>query len=344
MASKKGKWKLFLNVATVVALVLLCFLTRHQIADTIHNLGDVNGYALALMIPLQILNYDAYARMYRSFFHILGSDAPYRKMYRVGLELNFVNHVFPSGGVSGFSYFSMRLKPEGISTAKSTLVQMMKFIFLFLSYEILLVIGLLCLAVAGRVNNFTILVGASLVTLLAVATVGLAFIIGSRKRINSFFTFVTVKLNRLIHIIRPRHPETINVQRVQDVFNELHDNYVILKSDYSALRAPLLSALFANLTEVMTVYAVYIAFGHWVNPGAVILAYAVANFAGLISVLPGGVGIYEALMTAVLAAAGVSPGVSIPVTVMYRVLSMVMQISPGYFFYQKNLHRKNSTV
>jgi uncharacterized membrane protein YbhN (UPF0104 family) len=72
-----------------------------------------------------------------------------------------------------------------------------------------------------------------------------------------------------------------------------------------------------------------------VNPGAVILAYAVANFAGLISVLPGGVGIYEALMTAVLAAAGVSPGISIPVTVMYRVLNMSIQIIPGYYFYHK---------
>jgi uncharacterized membrane protein YbhN (UPF0104 family) len=48
----------------------------------------------------------------------------------------------------------------------------------------------------------------------------------------------------------------------------------------------------------------------WVNPGAIILAYAVANFAGLISILPAGVGIYEALMSAVLAATGIPAGVS----------------------------------
>lgn len=344
MASKTRRWKVFLNLATVGALVLLGYLTRHQIAETVRNLGQVNTYALALIIPLQLLNYDSYARMYRSFFRILGTETSYKSMYRVSLELNFVNHVFPSGGVSGFSFFSVRLKPQGISTAKSTLVQMMKFIFLFLSFEILLGIGLLMLALGGHVNNFTILVGASLVTLLAVLTVGLAFVIGSRKRIKSFFTFVTVNLNRLIHVIRPKHPETINVERVQTVFNELHDNYMIFKSDYSALRGPLISALIANATEILTVYVVYIAFGHWVNPGAVILAYAVANFAGLISVLPGGVGIYEALMTAVLAAAGVSPGISIPVTVMYRVLNMLIQMAPGYYFYQRNLRQKNQVV
>jgi uncharacterized membrane protein YbhN (UPF0104 family) len=69
------------------------------------------------------------------------------------------------------------------------------------------------------------------------------------------------------------------------------------------------------------------------------LAYAVANVAGLISVLPGGVGIYEGLMTAVLATAGIPPAVSLPVTVMYRVLNTVIQLPPGYYLYHRAIHR-----
>jgi uncharacterized protein (TIRG00374 family) len=342
-AEKKKRWKVILNVVTVGALILLGYLTRHQIADTVRNLRNVNVYALLFLLPLQIINYDAYARMYRSFFRILGKETRYRDMYKVALELNFVNHVFPSGGVSGFSYFSLRLKSLGISTARATLVQMMKFIFLFLSFEVLLVVGLFSLAIGGRVSNFTMMIGASLVTFLAVATLGLAFIIGSRQRINGFFTFVTQALNKFIHTFRPKHPETINVGRVRSIFTELHENYLVLKNDYGALKRPLSYALVANVTEVLTVYMVYIAFGHWVNPGAVILAYAVANFAGLISVLPGGVGIYEALMTAVLAAAGVSPGISIPVTVMYRVFNMLIQIIPGYYFYHRAIRSQTES-
>jgi uncharacterized protein (TIRG00374 family) len=130
------------------------------------------------------------------------------------------------------------------------------------------------------------------------------------------------------------------VQGVREMFSELHENYIILKSDYRQLVRPAFYGLVANLTEVAAVYVVYIAFGHWVNPGAIILAYAVANFAGLISVLPGGIGIYEALMTAVLAAAGVPAYVSIPVTVMYRVINITIQIIPGYYFYHKTLHNE----
>jgi uncharacterized membrane protein YbhN (UPF0104 family) len=55
-------------------------------------------------------------------------------------------------------------------------------------------------------------------------------------------------------------------------------------------------------------------------------------------VLPGGVGIYEALMTGVLAAGGVPAALSLPVTVMYRVVNMSVQLPFGYFFYQRALH------
>src|SRR5206468_3136643 len=117
-------------------------------------------------------------------------------------------------------------------------------------------------------------------------------------------------------------------------------NYMIMKSRWPALKMPFVYMVIANITEVAALYVVYIAFGQFVNVGAVILAYAVANFAGLISVLPAGIGIYEGLMTAVLAATGIPASVSIPVTVMYRVLNMFIQLVPGYYFYQRSLHSK----
>lgn len=343
-AEKKKRWKLILNIVTVGGLIALCFLIRHQIFETLENLTKVNAYALLLIIPIEFFNYDAYARMYRYLFGILGSKTKYREMFKVALELNLINHVFPSGGVSGFSYFSVRLKQLEISTGKATLVQTMKFILLFVTFEILLVIGLIFLALGGQANGFIILIGSSIATLLLVATIGSAFIIGSERRINSFFTYITKFINKVIHLVRRKHPETINIAKVQATFKELHENYKVLKDNQRLLIAPAVCAFVANLTEILAVYVVYIAFGHWVNPGAVILAYAVANFAGLISVLPGGVGIYEALMTGTLAAAGVPAAVSIPVTVMYRVINITIQVIPGYYFYHKALKHDSATA
>jgi uncharacterized protein (TIRG00374 family) len=101
-------------------------------------------------------------------------------------------------------------------------------------------------------------------------------------------------------------------------------------------------AFLLNLTEILTVYLVYVAFGELVNPGAVIIAYAVANFAGLIAVLPGGVGVYEGLMTAVLTSAGVNKALALSATVIYRVLQMIVFLPIGYYFYHKALSHNDA--
>lgn len=335
-------WKMVVNLVTLLALGVLIYSVREEIADTLNNLKNLKPWALLLIVPAQVLNYHSYAELYQSLFRILGHRVRYFKMLVLTLELNFVNNVFPSGGVTGVSYFGVRMKTLGVSPGKSTLVQMIRYVLVFVSFQVLLAVGLVILAIGGDANSFAILVAGSLATLLFVGTLGAMFIVGSKRRINGFFTFITRFLNRLIKVVRPKHPETINIEKVEKLFTELHEDYMELKKSPKVLRGPLVQALMANIAEVLTIYVVYIAFGEWVNPGAVIIAYAIANFAGLISVLPGGVGIYEALMTAVLASAGVPAGVSIPITLTYRVLNMALQLPPGYYFYHKALRQQAS--
>jgi hypothetical protein len=335
----KRRWKMLLNIATLTALALLIFFLRDDLVNTFKNLAHVNAWVLVLLLPIEILNYHAQARMYQGLFGLVGNRLKYRFLFETSLELNFVNNVFPSGGVTGISYFGMRMRSDHITAGKATIVQMIKLILVFLSFEVLLIVGLLFMAIGGRVSDLTILVASSISTLMVIGTFMFMFIIGSKPRINATFAFVTRILNRLIHTVRPKHPETINMERVRYVVDELHANYRLIQSNYRQLKKPFIYALLVNLTEVFAVYAVYVAFGHWVNLGAVILAYAVANFAGIISVLPGGVGVYEALMTGVLAIAGVPVSLSLPVVVMYRILNTIIQLPPGYYFYNRTLHQ-----
>lgn len=340
---RQKRWKTALTVVTLFALAVLTYAVREPLSETLSNIGKVNVLWLLLIVPIEVGNYLAQAKLYQGLFAVLGERFRTRPMFRLALELNFVNNVFPSGGVSGFSYLRSRVKDEGVSTAKSTLVQMMRFIMIFVSFQILLVIGLLALAIGGQANDVILLVSGSIATMLFVLTLVLSFIIGSKSRINTFFTIITRLVNRIIHVVRRGHPETFNITKARGMFDELHENYMQIRRNFGVLKRPLGYALLANATEIAAIYSVYMAFSEFVNPGAVILAYAVANAAGLVSVLPGGVGIYEGLMTAVLAAGGVAAAVSLPVTVMYRVLTMLIQLPPGYYYYHRSLHAQPIT-
>ncbi len=332
-------WKLILNIVTIAALVILVFAIRHQIGTTIRNFTHINGWLLLLIVPVEIINYHAQARLYQRLFDSLGDRLKYGYLYALSLELNFVNHLFPSGGVTGISYFGLKVRKDNdITGGKATLVQLMKLALTFLSFEVILLIGIVSLAVVGRANGLTILVTGILSTLLLVLTGLFAYIVGSQQRINSFFGSITRALNWVIARVFKMHPEAINIDRARRLFDDFHDNYQLIISHWRQLKIPFLYALLANVAEVMAVYVVFLSFGMTVNLGAIILAYGVANFAGLISVLPGGIGIYEALMIAVLSISGVPARISLPAIIMYRVVNTLIQLPLGYYFYHKSIN------
>jgi uncharacterized protein (TIRG00374 family) len=339
----KRNWKVIVNIVTLVVLAALIILIWDEIVQTYQNLGKVDWRVLFLLLPLTVLGYHAQTKMYQDMFKLLGHELHYKFTLRVALELNFVNQVFPSGGVSGISYFGVRMRSAHITGTQASLVQLMKLLLLFISFEVLLAIGLLILALDGQANDLLLLIAGSITTLLLVGTVGFVWIIGSEKRIHSTFTTVTRIINRLIRMFRRHKDDVISTERAEGIVKDLHISYKAMEARYKELRAPLIWAMVINMSAILSIYVVYVAFGSWVNLGAIILAYSVANFAGLISILPGGAGIYEALMTAVLAAGGIPAALSLPVTIMWRVLTTAIQLPPGYWLYHQNVHRTGNT-
>lgn len=338
----RRNWKMLLNVVTLIALVVLVWAIRDQFKQTFENLFKVNAWALLLLLPIQLANYDSQTRLYRGLFAAVGNKLEYWRLFRASLELNFVNHVFPSGGVTGISYWGIRMKDTGITAAKATAVHLTKLVLLFLSFEALVVFGVFALAVQGHMSSIILMLAAVIATVLVFLTTGFMFVIGSKQRIAGFFAYLSDGLNKLVRFFRPKSQGVVDVARVRLVFEDLHENYMLMRRNPQLLKGPLLWALMANIWEVVSIYIVYVAFGEMVNIGAVILAYAVANFAGLVSVLPGGVGVYEGLMTLTLSATGVPSRLSLPVTVMYRVLNTLIQVPPGWYFYQQAINQSKN--
>src|ERR1700727_533171 len=162
----KRRWKLLLNILTIVALLVLIYAVRHQLAATIDNFSNVDVAILLLIIPIEWANYHAQAKLYQGLFAIVGNKLSYSFLFKASLELNFINNVFPSGGVSGISYFGVRMRSKDLSGGRATLVHIMKLVLLFVSFEVLLIAGLLSLALGGHVSDLVIFFAASLSTLM----------------------------------------------------------------------------------------------------------------------------------------------------------------------------------
>lgn len=339
---KLRSFKLWLNIFTIIALVALIYFSRNQISKTFRGFVDLNLFWMAFIIPLQLLNYFSAAKFYQSYLLTLGEKVNFNTLYKVALEMNFVNNVFPSGGVSGFGYLTTRLRKEGVPASKSTLTQVTRYSLTFLSFIFYLGLALFLLSVFGAASRLMVLISTVIISMVLVGAGLLIYLISSQKRITAFTAFLPNLFNRVVGVFRRQKKQTIDVERIERLFTNLHEDYLHVKRNRRALKAPFFWTMLMNFTEIATIFVVYLAFGETINPGAIIIAYAVANIAGLVSVLPGGVGVYEGLMAAVLASAGVPRGLAISVTLVYRVTNMVLFLPVGFVLYQLALRKKTA--
>lgn len=338
MVSKRTK--LIINIITITALLVLIYFSWPQITQGLTEIRGANVAAIFLMLPMQMLNFYAVAMFYKSYFKTTDDKLSTMLLLKVALELNFINNVFPSGGVAGFSYFSLRLRRLGIPVAKTTLAQLMRFGLTFLSFLTILFIGMFLLTFGSGTSGkgFALFVGLSVAFLTLFGTVVGIFIISNEKRIKAFTAFLPKIANVVIRPLTHKK-DSINITKVEKLFGDLHNDYTKFSKNWSNLKVPAFWALMINITEIATIYLAYVALDHLVNPGAVILAYSVASFAGLISILPGGIGVYEALMTGVLATAGVPKALALSATLIYRIFTMVVFLPVGFILYQIALRR-----
>src|SRR5882724_7379672 len=144
------KLKLWLNVITFGALGLIILFAWGDIARAFEKMLTLNIWVLLLIIPAQFFAYFSLAKVFFYFFKATGVRLSMKQLFAPMLELNFVNHIFPSGGASGFSYLTLRLKPYDVSTAKSTLAQIARFASTFLAFVLMLFIALFLLAAQGN--------------------------------------------------------------------------------------------------------------------------------------------------------------------------------------------------
>lgn len=330
-------FKFWINAITITALVFLVVLAREQIGEAFDTFTEINMLWMLLIIPVQIGNHTAVAKFYQSYLKSMGAKVRTKELFKVSLEMNFVNNVFPSGGVSGFGYLGVRLKNMGVKGSKTTLMQTSRYFLTFLSFIVYLLIALLLLSIFGSASRLIVMVASSLSTFIIIATAVLIYIIGDEKRIKSFTAALPNLFNWVFQRLHRHNKQPINVDRVEKLFSDLHHDFIAVRKDWRSLRYPFLWTMVMNFTEVLTIFIVYLAFGSVVNPGAIIIAYAVANIAGLVAVLPGGVGVYEGLMTAVMASAGVDEALAISATVVYRVYNMGLFLPVGYILYQRAL-------
>lgn len=330
----------WISTLSLAAVILLVFFARGDIMHAWELLEEVNPWVLLLVIPAQILSYYASGEIIASFLRSKGDlkNVSGAEITRFSLEFNFVNHILPTAGISGASYATWRLNRLGVSPARATLANVLRFVIVFVAYLVFLLIAVFALALDGQVNRLMLLFAGSLSTLIVVGTFLSVYVVSSSARSKAFGRQLARIANTVIKRATGRG-NAVKEQRLEDFLSEMHHDYVLIRQSPRQLRLPLAWGFLFITLEVLLFVIVFASFSVFVNPAALLLAFGFAGFAGAFVATPGGAGAYEAVMISFLASAGVAQSVAIAGVVLARVILIILTIVTGYLFYELTLRR-----
>ena len=338
---KKISFRGWLTVITLVLLGVVVVAAWPEVVKAWNLLNQVNLWILALLIPMQFFSYYATGGMIFSYLRAKGDlkDVSHWQMTRIALELNFVNHILPSGGAAGFSYLSWILARHGVSAGRSTVSQLIRFALTFISFILLLVIAVIALIIDHAIDRNTILLCLLLTVLAVGATLGMIYVIGSKSRMENFAKWVTRVGNKFVKVFtRGKKKNIVKESVILNFFSEVHDDYLAIRREKKLLFLPFVWAVLANLADVALLWISFWALGYTINPALLFVAFGLSSIASAVSVTPGGAGVYEAVMITFLASVGVPADVAIAGTLIARVSLLVMTIGFGYVFYQTTVN------
>lgn len=332
--------KQIISWITLGLVALILFLSRHELLKAWELLGTVNPLTLLLLVPLMIFTFLAAGEIMFTYLDAKGSigKVAWYERARMALELNFVNHTLPSGGVSGISYMTWRLGKLGVSPGRAASAQVVRYVAGFIAAAILIALSVLAVTLDGNINRWIILVSSSIVTFMILSTIGLIYLVSSRKRMRVFADWSSKLINRTTRrLTRGKKRVLVHEEKIFKFFEEIHDDYLELRRDYRVLLKPVLWAIAFTAADALLFWITFWALGTPVNPAPLLIAYVLASVAGFIVVTPGGAGAYEAIMVAFLATAGIASGAAIAGIVLTRVIILLVTIAVGYLFYQHAL-------
>jgi uncharacterized protein (TIRG00374 family) len=331
-----------LNVATLVLIFVVVIAARHQLVDAWHLLGKTNLLVLLLLIPVQFASYYASTEIFFTYLRARGQLAKTSTMQATGmsLELNFVNHVFPSGGVSGVSYMVWRLSKLGVSAGQATMAQIMKYVVQMSTFMVLMAVALIWATVENRTANWVVVAVAVGITALIFVVIFGGYLIGSAERMRSFARFLTRGINKLVaKITFGRKTEALKLANVEKFFADFHEDFTVLKADKKMLIKPILWSFAFNLLDVSLFLIAFASLGVFINPAILLIAYGAATLSGMFMLTPGGAGAYEAIMIGILTASGVAAGTAFAGVVLARAILIIGTLTSGFIVYQHALRR-----
>jgi len=315
------------TVRHLAELLVLGFIIEYvvvpQIGGThkaLHTLAGANPFLPLAGLLLEVLSLLAYFQLTRCLIP-KSSDPGLATVARVQLSTLAVSHCVPGGNLVGYSLGYGLFTRAGVAGADVGVAQATQGLGSALVLNAIFWLALVAsIPVYGLQAGYLAPAAVGVVLMLAVGALAVLFTKGD-ARAAALLRTIGTKVPFL-------HPETL-----PRLFAKLADRARELAKDRRQLGLAIGFASANWLFDAGSLFFFVAAFGRWVDPAALLVAYGLANIAGALPITPGGLGVVEGTLSPLLVLFGTPRAIAILGVLGWRLVNFWLPIPVGGLAY-----------
>jgi len=346
MASKKNKQlQVWLTILGLGLLALLLYSKRDALDETFQAIKGANIWLVLLLPVLQFLNFAAIASYYKSMLALFNEKLSIVRLWGVVAALEFVGQILPSGGMSGLAYLVYGFR-NTVSAGVVGLIQLGRYVLSLSSYFLLSPLILIMVLASGQSQWLSDTVSEAfkspqamgfIVGFIAIAVVAIG-VFATRKHSTNLAGKVEGIINKTASFIRRKPINIVRKGAIRGALHDFHDGFDFIKSKRLRIIKPFSFMFINTFFQLAIVFTAFQAIGGEISLGVLFISFIAAQIAGVVSIIPGDVGVHEGVMILMLSTLGIPDAIAISATLLYRIFNKMIFLPIGFFFYTRLLN------
>jgi uncharacterized protein (TIRG00374 family) len=316
-ASGGGKRGRLVLVTGILLFLVVVGLVAHF--EDGEQFGELLRHAqpfwLLVAVLLQGATYVCAAGVWHRALARQGHHRPLHGLVPLGLVKVFMDHALPSGGLSGTILVTRALRRRGLPARNATATVLGGLIAFYIAYGIAVAGGFVVLWTSGHASRFLIIIAG--IFAIVVAVVPAAILWMSRQS--------SARLPRWLRHFGPAR------KFLQSMGGR---PAAVLRNPRFLIEASALQLAIIVL-DAATLQAVLYALGARASPFGVFASFMMASVVATLTLIPSGLGSFDATAIALLRASGVSLAAALGAMVLLRGLTLLLPLIPGFLLARK---------
>ncbi|MBI3241669.1 MAG: flippase-like domain-containing protein [Chloroflexi bacterium] len=274
-----------------------------------------------------------FAAQYRATYRVLGMSRSVRSMLPLVLASYFLNVAAPTGGASGIALLLDDARRRGHSRARVTIAGVLFIVFEYMSFSVVLVLGLIVLFRRGNLHLSELI--ASLI--LFCAAIGLISVVAlgmrSAEALERFLVWMARLVNRLTRVILKR--DLVSEPYAHEFAAEAAEGLQSLRNQpRGSWLFPIAVALSSKALLISLLFLLFLAFNQPFSVGTLIAGFSMAFLFTIVSPTPMGIGIVEGVMALSLQTLRVPLEAAVIIALAYRGFTLWLPLFYGALILQ----------